>query len=321
MLNSLPLFQQKLLAWYGEHARDLPWRRARDPYAILVAEVLLQQTWVEQALGYYARFLGAFPNFASLARASEEVLRVWAGTGYYRRARNLHRLAQIVSAHGLPRTAAELAKLPGVGPYTAAAVAAIAFGEPVAVVDGNVRRVLARLFAHRKPTARWLKETAGVLLYTEDPGRWNQALMELGALLCTPQNPACPHCPVASFCAGKEAPDKFPEPRKRRKRDVRAVALVLRGRGGYVLERRDGTALGGPVGRSPRGRARCPSHAPCAPRGSQAPNGSGPLPTRSPTSASRSRCTWPPGQARSRTQAQGPSPPSTRRSSPSPSGD
>ncbi len=239
--------RRALLSWYRTNARDLPWRGTRDPYAILVSEVLLQQTRVEQALGYYARFLKAFPNLGALARASEEeVLQVWAGAGYYRRARNLHRLAQAVAETRLPVTAAELEELPGIGPYTAAAVASIAFGEPVAAVDGNVRRVLARLFAVEEPSSKWLRETAERLLDRDDSGSWNQAVMELGAIVCTPKSPQCVLCPIALFCEGKDDPERYPASRVRTQRAVQAVALVLRGQmGGYVLEKRNGQTLGG----------------------------------------------------------------------------
>ncbi len=239
--------RRALLSWYRTNTRDLPWRETRDPYAILVSEVLLQQTRVEQARGYYTRFLKAFPDLGTLARASEEeVLHVWAGAGYYRRARNLHRLAQTVAETGLPATAAELEELPGIGPYTAAAVASIAFGEPVAAVDGNVRRVLARLFTVEEPSIRWLQEKAERLLDRGDPGEWNQALMELGATVCTPKSPRCPTCPVARVCAGRDDAERYPAPRTRTQRAVEAVALGLRGRtGGFVLERRNGRALGG----------------------------------------------------------------------------
>jgi len=238
--------RRALLSWYRTNARDLPWRGTRDPYAILVSEVLLQQTRVEQALGYYARFLEAFPNLGSLARASEEeVLQVWAGAGYYRRARNLHRLANQVIEHGLPQNARELERLPGVGPYTAAAVASIAFGEPVATVDGNVRRVLSRLFARERSQPRWLRETAQALLDPDAPGAWNQAVMELGATVCTPKSPRCSACPAAHVCAGRKDPERYPSPRRRTQRTVEATALILRGPDGFVLERRDGQALGG----------------------------------------------------------------------------
>jgi A/G-specific adenine glycosylase len=239
-------FRRAILHWYGEHRRKLPWRETRDPYAILVSEILLQQTRVEQARGYYTHFLEAFPNFAALAQASEEeVLGVWAGAGYYRRARSLHRLAQAVAETGLPRTAAALEDLPGIGPYTAAAVASIAFGEPVAAVDGNVRRVLARLFAAEEPSARWLQATAEGLLALEDPGSWNQALMELGATRCTLKDPRCASCPVAGSCAGRDDAGRYPAPRARKQRAVPATALVLRTPYGYVLEKRDGQVLGG----------------------------------------------------------------------------
>ncbi len=245
-LEALGAFRRDLATWYRQHRRDLVWRRVRAPYAILVSEVLLQQTRVEQARGYYARFMEVFPDLRSLATASEdEVLTVWAGAGYYRRARDLHRLARAVAETGFPTTAAELEELPGVGPYTAAAVASIAYGEPVAAVDGNVRRVVARLFAVEVPNARWLRETAEGLLDRADPGTWNQAVMELGSLVCTPKNPACAACPVARFCQGKGDAERYPVRRVRRQRAVSAAALVLMGAGGYVLEKRDGRALGG----------------------------------------------------------------------------
>ncbi|MCS7217317.1 MAG: A/G-specific adenine glycosylase [Candidatus Bipolaricaulota bacterium] len=258
---ALGAFREALLSWYARNRRDLPWRRTKDPYAILVAEVLLQQTRVAQALGYYARFLAAFPDFAALAAAPEEkVLGIWAGAGYYRRARQLHRLAQRVVREGLPRTYAGLLGLPGVGPYTAAAVASQAFGEPVAVVDGNVRRVLARLCAERAPRPRWLRETAQALLDPRDPGTWNQALMELGALVCRPRNPGCGGCPGAFLCRGRGEPHRYPRPRRRRPKTEEVVALVLVGPEGVHLERREGGPLAGlwgvPLAPGPDGLAR-----------------------------------------------------------------
>jgi A/G-specific adenine glycosylase len=208
-----------LLSWFRMSARALPWRGTRDPYAILVSEVLLQQTRVEQARSYYTRFLAAFPDFGALARASEEeVLRLWAGAGYYRRAKNLHRLTHVVAETGLPRTARELEGLPGVGPYTAAAVASVAFREPVAAVDGNVRRVLARLFGRGDPAPGWLREIAQRFLDARNPGTWNQAMMELGATVCTPRNPGCSVCPVERFCVGKREPERYPAPKRRTQR-------------------------------------------------------------------------------------------------------
>ncbi len=245
-LREVEAFRRAVQTWYRSSARSLPWRGTQDPYRVLLAEVLLQQTRVEQALGYYARFLAAFPDFGALARATEEdVLRVWAGAGYYRRARNLHRLAQIAVEEGLPRSYDGLLDLPGVGPYTAAAVASIAFGAAVAAVDGNARRVLCRLFARRAPRPRWLTETAQALLDRHDPGGWNQALMDLGSTMCTPKAPRCLTCPVESLCAGAGSPNRYPTPRTRRKKDAEAAALVLRGTRGYVLEKRDGQALSG----------------------------------------------------------------------------
>ena len=220
-------WRKALLAWYRENARPLPWRGEKDPYRVLVSEVLLQQTRVEQALPYYRRFLERFPTLKALAAASlEEVLRVWQGAGYYRRAEHLHRLAR--SVEELPPSFAELRGLPGLGPYTAAAVASIAFGERVAAVDGNVRRVLSRLFARESPKEKELFALAqGLLPEGVDPGVWNQALMELGATVCLPKRPRCGACPLGAFCRGKEAPGRYPAPRKRRAKEERLVALVL----------------------------------------------------------------------------------------------
>ena len=219
-----------LLAWYRREKRDLPWRRSRDPYAIWLSEVMLQQTRVETVIPYWSRFLGAFPPVHALAEAPLDlVLAQWSGLGYYRRARLLHRGAQsIVAEHGgrLPPSSEGLRSIPGIGPYTAGAVASIAFGEEVPLVDGNVARVLARIRAMDLD----VKSTAGVarswalaaeLAKGEDPGAWNQALMELGATVCTPRAPACDRCPVAHLCearrqgrtdslpvVGKKAPPK-----------------------------------------------------------------------------------------------------------------
>ncbi len=243
-----------LLTWYQGHKRDLPWRGVSDAYRVLLSEVLLQQTRVEQAIPYYRRFLQQFPTLEALARAEQEaVLKAWQGCGYYARARNLHRLAQQVAAAGgtLPRSAKGLQALPGIGPYTAAAVASIAFAEPVAAVDGNVRRVLSRLYAWENPTPKQVQEAADTLLSRlalqeeAHPGDWNQALMELGATICTPQNPRCGACPIAAFCLGKASPERYPAPRERKQRRLELAALVLQGPGGVHLELRQGTVLGG----------------------------------------------------------------------------
>src|SRR6187397_2152045 len=196
-----------LLAWYRRAARDLPWRRTRDPYLVWVSEVMLQQTTVRAVTPYYERFTRLFPTVAALAAAREEdVLGAWSGLGYYHRARNLMRGARHVLDHHegrFPRTLEAALAVPGVGLYTASAVLSIAHGVPLPVVDGNVRRVLARLRALRGP--RWRRDgpyynLAEEVLDPDSPGDWNQALMELGAVLCTPRRPACPACPVRAGC-------------------------------------------------------------------------------------------------------------------------
>ena len=198
-------FQQQLLAWFDLNARDLPWRRTSDPYRIWVSEIMLQQTRVNVVLDYYSRFLTLFPTVNALAKAEESaVLAAWSGLGYYRRARMMHQAARVVveQHHGLfPRTAAELRNLPGIGEYTSSAVASIAFGEPVAVVDGNVERVLLRVFPEHQKQSKWLRDRAANLVDPERPGDFNQSMMELGATVCLPQRPMCLHCPVQPFCA------------------------------------------------------------------------------------------------------------------------
>lgn len=201
-------FRSQLLAWFRLHARDLPWRQTRDPYRIWVSEVMLQQTRAATVVDRYTQFVERFPSLISLALAKEdEVLTLWSGLGYYRRARLLHNAAQLlVNEHGgsLPHTAQELRRLPGVGDYTAAAIASIARNEAVAVVDGNVERVLTRLLgktaAQRAGSAGRLKQTAGWLLDPKAPGTFNQAMMELGATVCLPHVPLCAKCPVQKFC-------------------------------------------------------------------------------------------------------------------------
>ncbi|WP_036270190.1 A/G-specific adenine glycosylase [Meiothermus rufus] len=262
-----PTLQEALLAWYTQHQRRLPWREAADPYRVLLAEVLLQQTRVAQAIPYYQRFLERFPTLEALAQASlEEVLEVWQGCGYYARARHLHQLARQVVARGqpLPHTASGLQALPGVGPYTAAAVASIAFGQAIAAVDGNVRRVLARLQAWEHPRPKQVQAQAQALLDAlkgqVHPGIWNQALMELGATVCTPRKPNCPGCPLVTFCRGQGQPERYPAARPRPQRSLEVVALVLQGPLGFHLEPRQGRWLGGlwgvPLEEEPGGLAR-----------------------------------------------------------------
>ena len=197
-------FRRELLGWYDENRRDLPWRRTRDPYAIWLSEVMLQQTRVAAVLEHYRVFLERFPNVSALASASEDrVLAAWSGLGYYRRARMLHRCArEIVSLHGgrFPEGSLALQDLSGIGRYTAAAVASIAFGETVAVVDGNVERVLRRIKGRTLTVAQsW--QRAQEMLSTSRPGDFNQAMMELGATICLPREPRCLICPVREWCA------------------------------------------------------------------------------------------------------------------------
>lgn len=245
--DSLAAPRAALLAWWDRGRRDLPWRRTRDPWAILVSEVMLQQTTVAAVVPYWERFLSRWPRPQDLARAGEdELLSAWAGLGYYRRARHLQAAArEVAEAGGLPRTAAGLQALPGVGAYTAAAVASIAHGEPVAAIDGNVERVLARLFAlaqdPRSAAGRaTLRAHAQALLARERPGDFNQALMELGATVCRPVAPQCLLCPLREACAARARgrPEAFPRrpPRAAAVPMLRAAALVVRD--GRVLLRR-----------------------------------------------------------------------------------
>jgi A/G-specific adenine glycosylase len=235
---------QRLVGWFNGHARDLPWRRQRTPYRVWVAEVMLQQTRVETAAPYYERFLERFPTVNALAAAPiEAVLKAWEGLGYYARARNLHAAARRVVAESggqVPDTFDELVALPGLGDYIAGAIASIAFGRPVVALDGNARRVLARLFAlegdpARAPTRRRLQTLAEDLLPAQEPGRFNEALMELGATVCLPRAPRCTSCPLAETCQahrqGRE--EAFPQRSPRRAiphYDVSAAVVAKDGR-------------------------------------------------------------------------------------------
>lgn len=215
----------RLAAWYGANARDLPWRRTRDPYAIMVAEFMLQQTQVATVIPFYERWLARFPDFKTLAVAGEaEVLAHWQGLGYYARARNLHRAAQRVVAEfgsALPPDPEVIARLPGIGRYTAGAIASFAFDRPVAAIDANIARVLARLLDLREPIdsargAAALWAAAENLLPASGGARHTSALMELGALLCTPARPKCLLCPVRGHCHTRE-PESLPVKKPRRK--------------------------------------------------------------------------------------------------------
>lgn len=255
--------RRALLAWYRRNARDLPWRRTRDPYRIWLAESMLQQTRIGTALPYYQRFVECFPTVQALADAKlDDVLRLWAGLGYYTRARNLHKAARII-ARGrggeFPRTAEELQQLPGVGRYTAGAVASMAFGERVAVVDGNVKRVLARLFAieasiEAAQTARQLWTLAERLVAPRAAGPFNQALMELGAGVCLPKKPGCPTCPLRKWCRAAAQGIQERLPKRRRKKPVprvEAAAAAVRRNGRYLIVKRPAKGLLGGLWKLP----------------------------------------------------------------------
>jgi A/G-specific adenine glycosylase len=221
-----------LESWYQRERRSLPWRRTRDPYRILVSEVMLQQTRAQTAIPYYQRFLEKFPDARALARARpNDVLAAWSGLGYYSRARRLQQAARaIVSAGRFPRDYDQIRALPGVGPYTAAAVASIAFGAPHAVLDGNVMRVVARLRGDASDiaatrTRAHFQGIADELLDRRNPGCFNQAMMELGATVCLPRAPRCPVCPVAEFCEACRTDRQHEFPVKQRKPAVRHVAM------------------------------------------------------------------------------------------------
>ena len=245
--RELAIFRKQLLAWFRQFQRDLPWRRTRDPYSVWLSEIMLQQTRVAAVIPYYELFLERFPNLHALAAApEEEVLRLWSGLGYYSRARNLHKTAQkIVAEHGgeFPSRHEDVLALPGIGNYTAAAILSIAFEKKQAVLDGNVVRVLSRLGAIRgnlRESGRWqeLQKHADAYLEPKSPGDWNQAMMELGATLCSPKAPQCLLCPVTQFCKGQKLgiADFLPEKRKKRATtEIRLAAAVFADESGLTL--------------------------------------------------------------------------------------
>ncbi len=249
---SAPDFQRALLAWYRASARALPWRESPSLYKTVVSEFMLQQTQVKTVLPYFARWLDALPNFAALAAAPESrVLKLWEGLGYYSRARNLHKLAQQLNAlPAEPRTPAEWRELPGVGPYTAAAITSISFSAPAACVDGNVVRVLARLtaeateFRDSASAAKVFTPLAEAILTVESPGDHNQAMMELGATVCFRQNPLCLTCPVRVFCAGVRTgePESFPRLAAKKMEQRSVVRVWCERRGALLLHRAEAGA-------------------------------------------------------------------------------
>jgi len=244
--------RRRLLPWFARHARDLPWRaEPRDPYAVWISEIMLQQTRVDTVIPYFRRFLKRFPNPAALADAPpQDVLKLWEGLGYYTRARQIHKMAErLVREHGgqLPADPDALAALPGLGPYTTAAIASFAFGKPLAVLDGNVIRVLSRLRALTDDitlpaTRRKLQQLADALLPADQAAAANEAWMELGALVCTPRNPACPACPLRTVCRARStgAPAAFPKRKKKMKvpHKIVGAAVILNPKNQILIAQR-----------------------------------------------------------------------------------
>ena len=271
--TNLVRFHLALAKWYQTHGRhDLPWRNTTDPYHIWLSEVMLQQTQVSTVRDrFYRPFLKKFPTIAALAAApSEAVMKAWEGLGYYSRARNLHKAAQQLNSEGgLPPFATSsltlplrgsaspthdllqrLLGLPGIGRNTASAILAFAYHQPVAILEANVKRIIARVFAFAQPTDAELWAGAEALLNRTHPFDYNQAMMDIGALVCTPKNPNCNACPASSICKGKIAPEKYPTPKAKKQTPTREVIIHMRedARGRLFLEKRDEKLLGGLYG-------------------------------------------------------------------------
>ena len=245
-------FSTALLTWYRSHRRDLPWRRTKDPYKIWTSEVMLQQTTVTAVLGYYERWLKRFPTMQSLAGADiRDVLKAWQGLGYYNRAKNFHRAAQIViNEFGgeLPHDPESLRALPGFGPYTVGAVLSIAFNRPVTIVDANVRRVFQRILAVQKPKTGFDKNLYRLLesvISRRSPGDFNQGLMELGALVCKSQEPSCNICPVNKFCKAyqKGIQELIPKPKQLKTENIRAVVAIIKKNDKMLIQKRPAKGL------------------------------------------------------------------------------
>ena len=251
-------FRNALVQWYKDQQRDLPWRRTRDPYAIWVSEIMLQQTRVDQMMPYFERFMAAFPDVHTLASAPlGDLLKIWEGMGYYARARNMHRAAQqIVEDYEgkMPDTLKDISGLPGIGPYTAAAILSIAYDQDYAVVDGNVTRVLCRVFkVEQDPRTvavkRELRRIADRLLPEGESSVFNQAMMELGALVCTPKMPQCPSCPVRSLCRAQDLDDPaslpVKSPQKPKPHYQVSAGIIWRGDQILIAQRKPEGFLGG----------------------------------------------------------------------------
>lgn len=220
---------QSIFDWYQLHGRqDLPWRLTHDAYAIYVSEIMLQQTQVKTVLErFYHPFMGRFPSLIELADASlEEVLQLWQGLGYYSRAKNLHRAAQISAPH-LPESVEELMALPGIGKNTAHAIAAFAYGKPVPVMEANLRRVISRVLALKNANDKTLWDYAESMVNVEDPFTYNQAMMDIGALVCTAKNPSCDQCPLSQICRAKHNPTAYPAPKVKKKTPVKEVDITI----------------------------------------------------------------------------------------------
>ncbi len=259
--ESAPLdggFAEKLLQWYGLEGRDLPWRNTRDPFRIWISEIMLQQTGVETVIPYYEKFLARFPDIVSLANADiDEVIALWAGLGYYSRARNLHAAAVMVKNRfegSLPKNLDDLMSLPGIGRSTAGAILAIAFDQKTPILDGNVRRILCRIFAveedpRRPAIEKKLWQWADALTSEKRPHDYSQAIMDLGATLCTPRHPACDRCPVAACCRARQLGKAAELPVRKQKKTLpqrREVVLLLSQQGRLLVRKRPyGGMLGG----------------------------------------------------------------------------
>lgn len=265
-------FRAALLSWYDKNKRDLPWRNCGDPYATWISEIMLQQTRVDQAKPYFHRFMERFPTVEELAKADQqEVLKVWEGLGYYSRARNMHHAAQTVVENfdgKLPKSWDNITNLKGIGPYTASAILSIAFNKPHAVVDGNVIRVLSRYFGieddvRSSKTKNLIQEKADNLIDNERPGDYNQALMELGATVCTPSNPDCENCPLRSGCiaykTAKTDTIPYKAPKKKRPHHHIGVGIIQQENEVLIALRPDDVMLGGlwefPGGKQKKGES------------------------------------------------------------------
>lgn len=256
--ESYQQFRNTLLKWFKKHQREMPWRGIDDPYKIWISEVMLQQTQVKKVVAYYERFITKFPNVHQLAAAQlQDVLKVWEGLGYYARARNLHKAAQIIVKEyngEITNDYAAFRKLPGIGDYSAAAVQSIAYNEPYAAVDGNIKRVLARLFQMDSPIndsteAKHFQHKANQLLDKKEPGQFNQAMMELGATVCRPQSPTCLVCPVNVYCGSFQTArqDEFPIRKKSEKVQEHHIAagVIYKGDKVLIVQRPNEGLLGG----------------------------------------------------------------------------